>query len=349
MFCQKCRAPLKLHASLSDQLSPAAFDLLAASSPLIAKVKSTNAGAASNTRLPYPADRREYYDHAVQNSSSSGVFKRVVTNPRFSGPSGGDSQESPMTPGTRSIYHQNPADSFVYLTESQVATAGQPFLPNGSRRNGDTANPSQSDRTNSNNDERNTLSHQLKVSSRLFDVLSSKSDIDHPICMECTELLIDGLGKRLANATRERDAYVEFVKRVNAEIPSEDEKAAAHREYEAVRLQEAAALESVQQMEAERLGVLEELKQLEEEARQLDLEEEKFWRDRNEFALQLEEFQNERDGINLQYDHDSRQLERLQRTNVYNDTFCIGHDGYFGTINGLRLGRLPHQQVHPFF
>ena len=34
-------------------------------------------------------------------------------------------------------------------------------------------------------------------------------------------------------------------------------------------------------------------------------------------------------------------LDKLERTNVYNDAFCIGHDGVFGTINGLRLGRVP--------
>ena len=39
------------------------------------------------------------------------------------------------------------------------------------------------------------------------------------------------------------------------------------------------------------------------------------------------------------YARDSAVLERLERTNVYNDAFCIGHEGIFGTINGLRLGR----------
>ena len=41
------------------------------------------------------------------------------------------------------------------------------------------------------------------------------------------------------------------------------------------------------------------------------------------------------------YAADSATLEKLERTNVYNDAFCIGHDGAFGTINGLRLGRMP--------
>jgi hypothetical protein len=41
------------------------------------------------------------------------------------------------------------------------------------------------------------------------------------------------------------------------------------------------------------------------------------------------------------YAADSATLDKLERTNVYNDAFCIGHDGVFGTINGLRLGRVP--------
>src|SRR6266498_3004809 len=93
-------------------------------------------------------------------------------------------------------------------------------------------------------------------------------------------------------------------------------------------------------LEKERAALEEEVAALEAEARELDVEEEEFWRSRNAFALTLAEFQNERDALNMKYDHDSRQLEKLQRTNVYNDTFCIGHDGTFGTINGLRLGRL---------
>ena len=58
----------------------------------------------------------------------------------------------------------------------------------------------------------------------------------------------------------------------------------------------------------------------------------------------MREFQNQKDALTSAYEHDARQLERLQRANVYNDCFCISHDGQFGTINGLRLGRLPPPQ-----
>ena len=52
------------------------------------------------------------------------------------------------------------------------------------------------------------------------------------------------------------------------------------------------------------------------------------------------------------YTHDALILEKLERTNVYNDAFCIGHDGVFGTINGLRLGRVSGVHVsnaHRYF
>jgi beclin 1 len=50
--------------------------------------------------------------------------------------------------------------------------------------------------------------------------------------------------------------------------------------------------------------------------------------------MQLKGMQNERDSVNLKYDFAAKQLEKLEKTNVYNDTFRIWHDGPFGTING---------------
>ena len=306
----------------------------------------------SSSRPPYPTERREVYEKANQ-AASSAVFKRVVPAPRLAHSGLQDSQfggvgvdgknnQSPLSTPTRSIY-QDPTGSFVYLTESQLAVPPTPALKG--THAGENGQGNGASARGGSDGSKSSLSHQMKVSARLFDVLSAKSDIDHPICMECTDLLVEGLGKRLTNATRERDAYSEFLKKVSGEIPTKEEKLQAEKEYQAIKAKEALAIQSLRDMEKEREDVLEELKQLEEQAKILDLEEEKFWRDRNDFALRLEGFQNERDSVNLQYDHDSRQLERLQRTNVYNDTFCIGHDGYFGTINGLRLGRLPNQPV----
>jgi len=84
---------------------------------------------------------------------------------------------------------------------------------------------------------------------------------------------------------------------------------------------------------------------LDGQLRDLDVKEDEFWAERNAHLQELMSFQNERDRVNTQYEHDKRQLQRLQRANVYNDTFSIGYDGFFGTINGLRLGRLSNKPV----
>ena len=67
----------------------------------------------------------------------------------------------------------------------------------------------------------------------------------------------------------------------------------------------------------------------------------RFWRSYNDQLLSVEQQNAQLATLRAAYAADSATLERLEKTNVYNDAFCIGHDGVFGTINGLRLGRVP--------
>lgn len=232
--------------------------------------------------------------------------------------------------------------SFVMLTESQV-------VPPSIVKSLEDTNPRNYRRDEvlalDGPDEGKAMSQDMERASRLFEILSARSDIDHPVCTECTDMLVAGLQQRLEAATKERDAYVSFLKQVNASIPTEEEIQESQEALSKAQQDEEEAITELKKLEAEKASVDEEIAQLEEEARLLDIEEEKFWRDRNAFATKLAEFQNVRDSVNLQYDHDTQLLEKLQRTNVYNDTFCISHDGKFGTINGLRLGRLSNVPV----
>ena len=67
----------------------------------------------------------------------------------------------------------------------------------------------------------------------------------------------------------------------------------------------------------------------------------RFWRQHNAQLLKQAEQASQLAALRAAYAADSAVLDKLGRTNVYNDAFCIGHDGVFGTINGLRLGRVP--------
>ncbi|KAF8846890.1 APG6-domain-containing protein [Acephala macrosclerotiorum] len=319
IYCQKCRTPLKLDSSLED-LNPAAFDLL---------VGATSQQYPKNisSRPAYPQERRKLYDQVSKNAGPPSIRRHLAPSSR--------SDTAPPSLG-------NPAMSFVMLTESQVvppSVVKSPEDTNPRNRRHDEVLAIDGD------DEGKAMSQDMERASRLFEILSARSDIDHPVCTECTDLLVSGLQRRLEAATKERDAYVSFLKQVNAEIPTEEEVQESQEALARARKEEEAAIAELKKLEAEKATVDKEIAQLEEEAQSLDIEEEKFWRDRNAFAMKLAEFQNVRDSVNLQYDHDSQLLEKLQRTNVYNDTFCISHDGKFGTINGLRLGRLSNVPV----
>ncbi|TAQ90129.1 hypothetical protein B7494_g1524 [Chlorociboria aeruginascens] len=326
MYCQKCRSPLKLESSLED-LNPAAFDLLVGAS---SQQQPKN---IPSSRPAYPQERKQLYDRVSQNAASP-TFKRNFSGPHRSETASSDTMKSGMS---------NPAMSFVMLTESQV-------VPPALVRSPENTTPiiqgkEEALRLDGTEDEGKAMSQEIERVARLFEILSARSDIDHPICVECTEMLVDGLQKRLEAATKERDAYVGFLKQVNADIPTDDEVKESQEQLAKARQAETIAIEELKKLEEEKAAADEEIAELEEQARALDIEEKKFWSERNAFAMKLSEFQNVRESINLQYDHDSQQLEKLQRTNVYNDTFCISHDGRFGTINGLRLGRLSNVPV----
>lgn len=228
--------------------------------------------------------------------------------------------------------------SFVMLTESQFVPPAVENIPTRPQRKS-------TGQTQDHAQEEGSFANQVERATRLFEIVSARSDIDHPICVECTEMLVEGLQKRLTGATKERDAYISFLRSLNASVPTADELASAEKSLKESLEAEKAAFAELEDLEREKAELDKEIAGLEEESQQLDADEETFWRARNAFALTLAEFQTERDALNMRYDHDSQQLERLQRTNVYNDAFCIGHDGYFGTINGLRLGRLANPSV----
>ncbi|KJZ77316.1 hypothetical protein HIM_03040 [Hirsutella minnesotensis 3608] len=319
MYCQKCRQPLKLDGSLED-LNPAAYDLLissSASSPPKPKKSPQNRVQSAQSQ---DQTRRELYDKASKNAGPPSFKRHHGAHPR----------DSTM--------------SFIYLTESQVGHP-QPLA----QASEGPSTPSRLQRSSSNripvSVQAASRGDEIERLNRLFEVLSARSDIDHPVCVDCTELLVEGLQKKLDMASKERDAYVKHLRQIQSEQPSPEDIKAQQEALKKAEKEKVATMEELKRLEQEKDALDEEILALEEESKQMDKEEEAFWRERNEFATRMADFQAERDSINAKYSNDSQLLEKLQRSNVYNDTFCISHDGNFATINGLRLGRLSNKPV----
>ncbi|KAB2106886.1 hypothetical protein AG0111_0g4782 [Alternaria gaisen] len=337
LACQKCRTPIDIDASI-DQLNPAAFKLLT-DSTVPGEQAASRISPNRQSRPPNPPEHLKTYQDAAKDARNP-TFKRNIQGV----PPSGHPKGAP-----------NPAMSFidVHMSESMIDP------PSSTSSSPARKPPASSDKPNANDKARQksftnspsnvpggaSLADGLETTNRLFEILSARSDIDHPICVECTDLLIDGLQKRLGVATRERDAYVDYLRRANTDVPSADEVKLAEAALTSARKAEATAITQLEALEHEKAELDNQLAALEAESRSLDIEESEFWKSRNEFNTQLTEIQNERDALATRYAHDAQVLNQLQRRSVYNDTFNITHDNHFATINGLRLGRLPNPYV----
>lgn len=173
-----------------------------------------------------------------------------------------------------------PGESFVMLQDSVVRTIPTSPVRPTRRKSGDStlhATPvvlPQAPAESSQPPDPSPLSHHLRSTQRLLNLLSEKTDVDHPLCAECTQTLLGALERRLEEAKRERDGYLAFEKEIRKEKEREARngispvkaKEDAEKRLEQLKLEENMAIEQLKQAERER-------EELEEEMRALDLEE----------------------------------------------------------------------------
>lgn len=189
-----------------------------------------------------------------------------------------------------------------------------------------------------------TMSIRSKVTGHLFDLMSGYSQIDHPLCEECTDHLLDSLDHQLKIVEDENKEYREYLEKLgySEEVTREPE---LDEELKQLMQEEKQLQQELLQAERERAKVAEDMAVEKEKAAKLTEEEEKYWREYNDqcrIAIELEE---EQKSVDNQLRYAQVQLDRLKKTNVFNATFHIWHDGEFGTINDFRLGRLPGTTV----
>ncbi|KAG5518941.1 hypothetical protein PMAC_002472 [Pneumocystis sp. 'macacae'] len=306
-ICQQCRNPLRFH-HLKD-INTATYNLLLTSFEGL----KDDSEELESIPLLFPKSREIYYQTVIHSMET--LTRNTDENSSFS-----------------YLEHLNRRNSNISKTESKIffdtINSCSPIItPNDQLEN------------------QEELSDKQQMFERLFKTISSTSDINHPMCVECAETLIDSMSKHLHYLKKERDTYIEFLKHVEDELIDDNEIEKIELEIQNNLRKKAIAVKTINQLKKEQRDIEEEIKRLEKESLTLNNEEEMFWKERNSFLHRLEEFQNERDAINLQYDYNVKLLEELKKINVYNDVFCISHNGQFGTINDLRLGRLSSHVV----
>ena len=99
--------------------------------------------------------------------------------------------------------------------------------------------------------------------------------------------------------------------------------------------------EQLKQLHAREVRLKAKLAEIENEERELEAQEEETLKQFLAMQRQLLDNEDASVAVERQIAYCSTQLKKLKRLNILSDSFHIWHDGLFGTINGLRLGRLP--------
>ncbi|XP_053115237.1 beclin-1 isoform X4 [Hemicordylus capensis] len=115
------------------------------------------------------------------------------------------------------------------------------------------------------------LSRRLKVTGDLFDIMSGQTDVDHPLCEECTDTLLDQLDTQLNITENECQNYkrcLEILEQMN-----EDDKEKLQLELKEFALEEERLIEMLEDVEQKRKAMANDVEKVRAEAERLDQEE----------------------------------------------------------------------------
>lgn len=188
-------------------------------------------------------------------------------------------------------------------------------------------------------------SQKLRVRAELFDKLSNHSDINHPMCTECTDSLILMLDKKLKEAEEDRLDFERYLDELDATPETTDVDKLAQ-ELSDLNAEEKSLLEELASLKLQEESLDTSIKQQSAEDHRLKEEQLKCNREYTKFRRELMITEDETRSVDNQLAYAQAQLDRLKNTNVFDATFHIWYDGHFGTINNFRLGRLPSVPVN---
>lgn len=260
------------------------------------------------------------YGHVTDNDRNALVSRRPVPLPDKRGP-GGETDNEALT---EAELRADPTMSFVMLTESQ-AVPPQPASRNCHPSQVRTSEGVPNDLVNS----YQRPSQKIEYKNRLFSIISSRSDIDHPICIQCRDILSSSMKTRVATAAKERNAYLCFLKDLNEKAPTPSEVSDARSSLSSTRAAESYAISLLVALEQEKSVLDAELAAAEADSLALDREEQIFWHSYNSTSSDLCSIEQTSEALNAVYDHDMRELDRLLRTNVMDDKASCREQGKY--------------------
>jgi beclin 1 len=286
MNCQECKQPLQIDASLVD-LAPSAYEMVVGSIPRYGASYSSGKYASTHDKLSrtpgHPSVKAVWERSAYERGGSRGLSNQQQRATIAGGESFVLLQDSiikkiPTTPPSPNF----PRGVISAVGSSAAAGSSKSSSAGGKNKaKGNTSGTASPAPLPPLNVPPTPLSHHLRSTLRLYSLLSSKTEVDHPLCDECTHLLIKLLNRQLEDMKKERDLYIGAEKELRKEREKEmtesskfgSSKAESERQIEALKEEEKRAIEELRDAQRESEKLEAELRALELEEKELEEEE----------------------------------------------------------------------------
>ena len=207
------------------------------------------------------------------------------------------------------------------------------------------ADSTSNNQSSTNNELMTGWSARINATSALFDMMSSNTNIDHPLCEECADQLVNQLDSQCKLVEKEHSDYTALVSRLSQQVMNENELTDIEKELEQLDLDEKEMLAKIEEAEKRESELIKEKSELEAEEASLAQKEQAHLLEYSNLKRQLIKLEEKQESLDNQSQNSKFHFNRLRTINVLNATFHIWHSGPFGTINYFRLGRLPGTPV----
>ncbi|KAJ1679794.1 autophagy protein, partial [Spiromyces aspiralis] len=160
------------------------------------------------------------------------------------------------------------------------------------------------------------INQQFRVINRLMDVLEERSELRHPLCVDCAERMLKLLESGAVKLEKERAMYEGYLQTPRAEMPTGEECEQLKTVLDKQLEYEQTLSESLRELDRQLEDAVRELERLDARHRELDGKEQRIWREYNEFENRMANFGDEQAGLERQHEQNVVQLGYLQQVNV---------------------------------
>lgn len=255
-------------------------------------------------------------------------------------------EQSSHTNGDEDVVEE---EDEVYLSSSNMKTfeplyrkSIAPYLFPASTVNFAIAESTSNNHSSSNNNDLMPgWSARINQTSALFDMMSSNTNIDHPLCEECADQLVNQLDTQCKQVEKEYMEYQTLIARLNQQLSNENELDQLEDELKQLELEENTLVARIDSLEKEEQKLQQEKTEKTAEEMALLQQEQAYLLEYSNFKRQLMKLEEKQESLDNQLKNTKFHFKRLVSVNVLNAAFHIWHSGPFGTINFFRLGTLP--------